>query len=163
MKKLQTIGLVALLLSVVPASAFVVPSDVAAVTDMITDDATPFMFKEETGEEEVLDLTVVFKEGGMRYTARLMVRDASEDDRVLTFSIRKDGSTAPTLLQTVSDVNADGEVDYGMDGMGQKVFQSANPDDAQITPTGSEHKAYWQEQYNAAIVAAINYKKRMSK
>ncbi len=130
--------------------------DVARVVGMIANKKVPVISRE--GNQ------IVFVHKGMRYTFWDSGERTQADDpnsAWLSVWVRKDGTSSQETMDTFSDHGFDGVVDFGIDGAKKKAFDSGA--DGISTKEGLEYQGFWQERYDSAIKAGIEYLRSHSK
>lgn len=130
--------------------------DVAVVAEMVGDTTVPALLRKQRyiGDEYMGDVLVIIEEG-KRYTFLYRVEIDDPKSTVLDIWVRPDGTTAERDLNLMIDSGIDGEVDVG-NGF---LKPGLNYGEAWT----KKAQDYWQVRYDAAITAALQYKKRMAK
>lgn len=140
----------AILVSLIAPASAADQKDVTLVVGMIANKKVPVISRE--GNQ------IVFVHKGMRYTfwdSGERTKADEPNSAWLSVWVRKDGTSGQETMDTFSDHGFDGVVDFGIDGPKKKIFRSGV--DGSSAKEGFEHQAFWQERYDAAIRAGVEY------
>jgi hypothetical protein len=141
------------------------PIDVAKVAAMVTDASVPVLLRQkEYVNGEYLGDTIVFVQGGHRYTiynAPKIVGRGYTVPGMLSVWVRKNGTAGQRMVDGFTDQDFDGSVNFGLDGADRKLFEGGM--DSYDGPKGLAFRSYWQRQYDAAIHAALAYRRSVRK
>ena len=143
----------------------VVPSErVLEVAAMVLDPSMPvLMRRHEVFNGQPMGTTVVFVHKGKRYSlyhSSERITPENPNSAWLSFWVRRNGTSGQHNMLSFTDNGFNGKVNFGIDGLRQRYFNSG---DRHSPAAGLEHQAFWQKELDAAIKAALDYKRRVTK
>lgn len=146
------------------------PHDVAEVVQMVKDTKITAMARHTkiVGTNKVPETTMVFVWLGTRYTLEfsdLQTKNvpgfAPKEPWLTVYTIPEGAKSRDQLLQMV-DYGLDGSVEHGRDMSMERLYGELGLWEG-VRAEGLQHRSWWQEQYNAAIAAAIAYKRSVNR